>query len=119
MKHNSDNSNPPDQNAGKGKNQHIEGYPLYPASEDIYNRAEKEEDIDPENISRNKTPNENEEDGVRNEKDFDTDLSGSDLDVPGSELDDYQEGMGNEDEENNFYSIGGDNHNDLEEDQGI
>lgn len=40
---------------------------------------------------------------------------GSDLDVPGSELDDAQEKIGSEDEENNYYSIGGDNHNDLEE----
>jgi hypothetical protein len=39
-----------------------------------------------------------------------------DLDVPGSDLDDEQEDIGSEDEENNFYSIGGDDHNDLEED---
>lgn len=37
------------------------------------------------------------------------------LDVPGSELDDEEELIGSEDEENNYYSIGGDNHNDLEE----
>jgi hypothetical protein len=29
------------------------------------------------------------------------------------ELDDKQEEIGSEDEENNYYSIGGDNHNDL------
>ena len=40
---------------------------------------------------------------------------GSDLDVPGAELDDLQESLGSEDEENNYYSLGGDNHNDLEE----
>ncbi len=40
---------------------------------------------------------------------------GSDLDVPGSGLDDAQEKIGSEDEENKYYSIGGDNHNDLEE----
>ena len=45
-------------------------------------------------------------------------MSGSDLDVPGSEADDGEEGNGKEDEENNFYSLGGDNHNNLEEDQG-
>ena len=38
-----------------------------------------------------------------------------DLDVPGAELDDANEAIGEEDEENNFYSLGGDNHNDLEE----
>lgn len=35
------------------------------------------------------------------------DFAGSDLDVPGSELDDAQEETGNEDEENNSYSLGG------------
>lgn len=33
-----------------------------------------------------------------------TDLSGSDLDIPGSELDDDNEAIGEEDEENNYYS---------------
>lgn len=37
------------------------------------------------------------------------------LDVPGAELDDQQEDIGSEDEENNYYSLGGDNHLDLEE----
>jgi hypothetical protein len=41
--------------------------------------------------------------------------SGDDLDVPGSDLDDEQERIGNEDEENNYYSLGGDDHNELEE----
>lgn len=43
------------------------------------------------------------------------DFTGKDLDIPGSELDDEQEALGSEDEENNGYSIGGDNHDDLEE----
>jgi hypothetical protein len=34
--------------------------------------------------------------------------SGSDLDVPGSEEDDANEEIGEEDEENNSYSLGGD-----------
>ena len=42
-------------------------------------------------------------------------MSGDDLDVPGSELDDQQESIGSEDEENNYYSLGGDDHNDLDE----
>jgi hypothetical protein len=45
------------------------------------------------------------------------DFSGNDLDVPGVEDDDQQESVGSEDEENNSYSIGGDDHNDLEEDK--
>jgi hypothetical protein len=41
----------------------------------------------------------------------------NDLDIPGAELDDRQEDIGSEDEENNYYSLGGENHIDLEEDQ--
>lgn len=43
------------------------------------------------------------------------DFSGKDLDIPGSELDDDSEEIGSEDEENNSYSLGGDNHENLEE----
>ncbi len=89
---------------------------LYPASQDIYNHSEKVENMNPDDISTTKS--ENEEDFSPNEKDFSEDISGDDLDVPGSELDDDEEAIGNEDEENNFYSLGGDNHNNLEEDQG-
>ncbi len=39
----------------------------------------------------------------------------SDLDVPGSELDDEAENIGEEDEENNYYSLGGDRHEGQEE----
>ena len=40
----------------------------------------------------------------------------SDLDIPGSELDDNAEKIGEEDEENNYYSLGGDGHEAQEED---
>ncbi|MGC4059150.1 MAG: hypothetical protein QM743_13690 [Chitinophagaceae bacterium] len=40
---------------------------------------------------------------------------GADLDVPGNEADESG-AEGAEDEENNYYSLGGDNHEDLEED---
>jgi hypothetical protein len=46
------------------------------------------------------------------------DFTAKDLDIPGSELDDASEANGSEDEENNSYSIGGDDHNDLEENKG-
>jgi hypothetical protein len=45
------------------------------------------------------------------------DFSAKDLDVPGSELDDKNEAIGSEDEENNSYSLGGDERENLEEDQ--
>ena len=40
----------------------------------------------------------------------------TDLDIPGSELDDAAEEIGEEDEENNYYSLGGDRHESQEED---
>jgi hypothetical protein len=40
---------------------------------------------------------------------------GSTLDIPGSEDDDILENVGSEDEENNYYSLGGDNHTSLDE----
>jgi hypothetical protein len=43
------------------------------------------------------------------------DFAAEDLDIPGAELDDENEALGSEDEENNSYSLGGDNHENLEE----
>ena len=91
-------------------------FQIYPASDDIYVKSKEEKDINPEDISKKKTANEKETGW--NEKDFRDLKTGADLDVPGSELDNQQENIGSEDEENNYYSIGGDNHNDLEEDKG-
>lgn len=36
------------------------------------------------------------------------DFDGKDLDIPGRNMDDNQEDIGSEDEENNLYSLGGD-----------
>lgn len=94
----------------------LPGYPHYPVSEDIYIQGKKEGEVDPEDLSKRKSANEAK--GSANEKDFTDDVSGSDLDVPGTELDDAQELLGSEDEENNAYSLGGENHKDLEEDKG-
>lgn len=88
------------------------GYPTYPSNEDIYAQWKEEKEINPEDVVVKK---ENEVVGTNNVKDFSDNVSGDDLDVPGSELDDLQEEIGSEDEENNYYSIGGDNHDDLEE----
>jgi hypothetical protein len=94
------------------------GYPLYPASEDIYSKFKKDTLVDPEEAAEMQDSMNKAKVHTRNEKDFDDDKSGGDLDVPGSELDNQQEEIGSEDEENNYYSIGGDNHNDLEENRG-
>jgi len=93
----------------------IQGYPLYPEEEDIYNKFKKEKNIDPEVISKIKEPVV--KIGENNVKDFNEDESGSDLDIPGPELDGDSEDIGIEDEENSYYSIGGDDHDELEEDK--
>mgnify|MGYP001596898116 CR=1 FL=1 len=85
-----------------------DGYPLYPADEDIFNRNKLDENTDPEDVSKQKQPN---------EKDYDADDLGYDLDVPGSDLDDEDEAIGSEDEENNYYSLASDYNNDLLEDR--
>ena len=46
------------------------------------------------------------------------DVTGADLDIPGASDDDANELIGEEDEENNFYSLGGDNHESQEENKG-
>ena len=107
-----------DKGADKERNSKLPGYPLYPANEDIFNKSKEERDINPEDTAESKAPNENASAGKNNEKDFEEDVSGGDLDVPGSETDEKQEFIGTEDEENNYYSLGGDDHNDLEEDKG-
>ena len=47
---------------------------------------------------------------------FATDASGSDIDTSGIDEDDDLENIGEEDEENNIYSLGGDNKESLDED---
>jgi hypothetical protein len=110
--------NLPAQQADKKGKTDLPGYPLYPAGEDIFSKSKEEGNINPEDISQIKESSDNSKAGKSNEKDFVEDESGSDLDVPGSELDDAQEKIGSEDEENNYYSLGGDDHNDLDEDKG-
>lgn len=115
MEEKTDNKYPFVRQEGNNKKIILPGYPTYPASEDIYAHNKEEEEIDPEEISINK---ENEVVGENNQKDFYEMVSGDDLDVPGSELDDDQEEVGSEDEENNYYSLGGEDHENLEENTG-
>jgi hypothetical protein len=102
------------QSASPGdKENQFPDYPLYPSNEDIYSQFKEEDiDIDPNIKERLEKP-------VRGDnKEFQEDLTGEDLDIPGAELDDEQEEIGSEDEENNYYSLGGDNHENLDEDKG-
>lgn len=111
------NTRPPENMPDNYEKDPLQEYPLYPDSDDIYNKFKKEKDMDPEDISKVKKSIENDKAQANIENEFNDDRSGRDLDIPGSELDDDQEMIGNEDEENNFYSIGGDDHNDLDEDK--
>lgn len=99
--------------SASGKEQNKEefpGYPTYPASEDIMNQ-EEEEDLDIERVTGSaRLNNEIARDKGVDAADFD-----ESLDIPGAELDDNEEVLGEEDEENNYYSLGGDRHEDLEE----
>jgi len=61
-----------------------------------------EDDQDLENAELDDSDDDGE---LLNEKSSATDLSGKDLDVPGSEDDDADEDIGEEDEENNSYSM--------------
>jgi hypothetical protein len=101
----------PGQKHGSPEEVDLQGYPLYPSSEDIYSKFREEKEINPEDISKVKQPNETAKAGeIKTGKSIGN-PSGDDLDVPGSELDDEQENIGAEDEENNYYSLGGDVHN--------
>jgi len=87
------------------------GYPVYPPEEDIMNRGEKE-DLDVENLTRSDRGKGHKQ-ALQKQQPPDEEEG---LDIPGAELDNSDEEIGNEDEENNFYSLGGDRHEDLEED---
>jgi hypothetical protein len=85
-------TNPDKKDDKASESDQLPGYHLYSASEDIYAMGKKEPLTETEDSS-----------------------SDNGLDVPGAELDDADEATGREDEENNFYSLGGDDHNDLDE----
>ncbi len=109
-----------------GKKPSAPDYKPYPKEEDMYRQGE-EIPFEEEEDSRQGVDNEDDtanddledfpeemrhlinspEDDSWNTENFDTDHTGDDLDVPGSELDDEQEDIGSEDEENNYYSLGG------------
>lgn len=90
----------------KDQKKDFPGYKHYPVKDDIYNREKEETDLDPEDPKHKKAPNQDHED--INEKEFKNSMSGEDLDIPGNEDDESAMGDGKEDEENNYYSLGGD-----------
>ncbi len=113
MKEKDTTKNQPEKNTDNKAAVEFPGYPAYPADEDIFNKFREEKEINPVDILEMKEWNE--KPGADSINELNEELPGSDLDVPGSELDDELEKVGSEDEENNYYSIGGDNHNNLDE----
>jgi hypothetical protein len=109
--------NPFDVMRANEEKDNLREYPLYPDIEDIYNKYKEEKSLDPEDTSKIKTSVRNDVFMSDVEKELNCDVTGSDLDIPGAELDDDQELIGSEDEENSYYSLGGDDHNDLDEDK--
>ncbi len=93
----------------------LPGYKSYPPKDDIFTQFSKVKNILPEDVQNITALNEKDTVGNALPKLLPRNSSGQDMDVPGSELDDAQEAIGNEDEENNYYSLCGDDHNDLEE----
>ena len=73
-------------------------------------------DEDDEIMERSGLDQTDEEGEPLNEGGFATDASGSDIDTSGIDEDDDLENIGEEDEENNIYSLGGDNKESLDED---
>jgi len=88
-------------------------YPIYPPDEDIYSNYTKEDEVDIEHPYSTKSIIDKNRPLTLTEKEGGS--MGDDLDIPGAELDDELEFIGSEDEENNYYSLGGDNHEDLDE----
>ena len=79
--------------------------PVYKREDDIYSRGKEMPLQDEDNA------------GMKRSNNKDKSLDDG-LDIPGAELDDVNEEIGEEDEENNYYSLGGDEHEDLETDLG-
>ena len=101
--------NPEMQRSCIEKIKYLPNYPHYPENQDIFNNSVREDVMDTDGIFENLDINQN--DFVKEE--IVPDLVAYDLG-----LGDIPENEGNEDEENNYYSLGGDDHNDLDEDRG-
>ena len=95
----------PEEEENMGNTDKDKGYHKTP--EELDKEAElTEEDLEalgPEDLSMDMG-----EDEELKHRSHEVDFEGKDLDVPGRDSDDDQEDIGSEDEENNLYSLGGD-----------
>ncbi len=89
------------------------GYPTYPFEQNVAQKLQEEINVNSLNAMAFQGLDKNLK--SFNEQNKLGDYTANDMDIPGTELDDTDEAIGSEDEENNHYSLGGDNHNDLDE----
>jgi hypothetical protein len=80
---------------------------------DLQNADENMPTKDDQTIQDATMDNEDEDGEPLNEEGFGEDVSGDDLDIPGAEADDANEEIGEEDEENNVYSAGDENNDNV------
>ena len=78
--------------------------------EDLRRTANDMPTEDDENLRRAALDNTDDDGDSLNEGSFKNNITATGLDVPGADQDDENEEIGEEDEENNEYSLGGDNH---------
>lgn len=101
------------------KNKDTKGYPSYPKSEDIYQQHEAEEEIDPNDPAEEKDETDSNAkrqlplDKLVEKDNLKAKVEG--LDIPGENLEETDDAMGDVDEENQYYSLGGERHEGLEE----
>jgi hypothetical protein len=97
------------QQIGNQEQDELEGYPLYPEEEDIYLKGKRNRKLNPDDVLNFTLPEK-----PTNKKNPNEDSVSEDLDLLEVEADEEVQ-LGIEDEENNYFSLGGDDHNDLEE----
>ena len=78
--------------------------------EDLRSTANDMPTEDDENLRRAALDNTDNDGDPLNEGSFKSNITATGLDVPGADNDDADEEIGDEDEENNEYSLGGDDH---------
>lgn len=113
MKEKNDNEHQSSKNGTRNETENLEGYPIYPENEDIYNRFKKFRELKPDEIAIIKESDTNLISS--NNVIVEDDLIGSNLDIAEKELDLKQETIELENEEKNYFGL---NNEDTDEDLG-
>lgn len=86
-----------------------------PIEKTLLKRANRDMPGDDESLRKADLDKTDDQGDLLNEGSLATDVSGGDLDVPGADSDDEREQNGEEDEENNSYSLGSDSNDNVTE----